>query len=272
MKFTGRSDEYFEVGVYGPKANVDYKLVNDQLAMIWFMEDDNQWTIDSERHVFQKNQIIFLTAFNKVEAHTTSEHRHMIFNKPFYCILDHDSEVGCKGILFYGSSSFPILSPEEKDLDILNTVWKMLVIEMQSNDNLQLEMLQMMLKRILILATRIYKATHSFNLIDNPQSDVVRNFNFLVEQHFKEKHSVTEYAQLLNKSPKTLSNIFSKLSDRSPLQFIQNRIMLEVKRLLKYTDRPVSEIGYEVGFNDIQSFSRFFKKNQGVSPSEFRTK
>ena len=100
--------------------------------------------------------------------------------------------------------------------------------------------------------------------------DIVREFNYLVEKHFKEKHSVAEYASLLNKSPKTLSNLFGKMHDRSPLKVIQDRLMLEARRLLRYTEKPISEIGYEIGFNDIQSFSRFFKKNEGRSPSEFR--
>ena len=142
---------------------------------------------------------------------------------------------------------------------------------MVSKDNLQLEMLQMMLKRFLILCTRIYKTQENFNAINNKQVDLVREFNFLVEQHFKDKHSVAEYATILNKSPKTISNLFGKISDKSPLQIIQNRIMIEVRRMLRYTDMPVSEIGYEVGYQDIQSFSRFFKKHEGISPSEFRT-
>ncbi len=62
--------------------------------------------------------------------------------------------------------------------------------------------------------------------IDNlstKQTDIVREFNFLVEQHFRKIHSVKEYAQMHYKSPKTLSNIFSKFSDKTPLQFIHER-------------------------------------------------
>ena len=147
----------------------------------------------------------------------------------------------------------------------------MIGIEQKSSDNLQLEMLQMMLKRLLILCTRIYKKHENYSAVDNSQSDIIRDFNFLVEQNFKTKHTVTEYAALLNKSPKTLSNLFGKLSDKSPLQYIQDRIILEAKRVLGYTDLPVSEIGDDLGFKDIQSFSRFFKKHVGTSPTSFRT-
>lgn len=270
MKYRGRTGEYFEVLESAPDSGIGYNSEQDQLSMLWILDDDNSINIDTRNYSFKKNQIVFLTEFNKVDIQKIGKYRLLKFNKPFYCILNHDSEVGCKGVLFFGATEAPILNPKEKDLDVLETVWKMLVLEMESNDNLQLEMLQMMLKRILILATRIFKTEENYQSLDTSQGNIVREFNFLVESHFRTKHTVSEYAELLNKSPKTISNLFGKLSNKSPLQFIQDRIMLEVRRLLSYTDMSISEVGYEVGFNDIQSFSRFFKKHQGMSPTQYK--
>ena len=271
MKYTGRTNEYFEI--LNLNAFTQQELENpiaDLLSFIWFEEDGNELTIDSVAYEFKKDQIVCLTPFHKVNIAKITKAKFLRFNSPFYCILDHDSEVGCKGLLFFGSANLPILKPSEGDLEVLSTVWKMILLEMNSIDNLQLEMLQMMLKRLLILSTRIYKGQENFKEVDKVQSDIVREFNFLVEHHFKEKHTVSDYASMLNKSPKTLSNLFKKLHDKTPLQMIQARIMLEVRRLLRYPDKAISEVGYEVGFNDVQSFSRFFKKNEGISPSEFR--
>ena len=94
----------------------------------------------------------------------------------------------------------------------------------------------------------------------------------MVEQHFKTIHTVAEYAELLNKSPKTISNIFLKLSSRSPLKYIQERILLEAKRLLSYTDTPIKEIASIIGYEDIQTFSRFFKNQEGKSPTAYKEK
>lgn len=68
-----------------------------------------------------------------------------------------------------------------------------------------------------------------------------------------------EYADLLNKSPKTLSNLFSIYNQKSPLQIIHERISLESKRLLVYTDKSTKEIAFELGFEEVAHFSRFFK-------------
>ena len=83
---------------------------------------------------------------------------------------------------------------------------------------------------------------------------------------------MAEYSEMLFKAPKTISNTFKKLCEKTPLQVIQERIVLEARRMLFYTDKDVSEIGYELGFQDIQSFSRFFKNQEGLSPTDFREK
>ncbi|MEO1713481.1 MAG: helix-turn-helix domain-containing protein, partial [Bacteroidota bacterium] len=102
------------------------------------------------------------------------------------------------------------------------------------------------------------------------QIETIRKFNFLVDMHFREKRKVKDYAELLFKSPKTLSNLFAIYNQRSPQQIIQDRIVLEAKRLLKYTDRSNQEVAYDLGFEDPAYFSRFFRKNTGLSPSAFK--
>jgi AraC family transcriptional activator of pobA len=102
------------------------------------------------------------------------------------------------------------------------------------------------------------------------QVELIRKFNILVEQHFKEKHQVADYADLLFKSPKTLSNFFKKNNVNSPLKVINGRIVAEAKRLLLYSDKSAEEIAYELGYNEPSHFSKFFKTQAGVSPLAFR--
>ena len=271
MRYNGKTDEYFEVmSITKDNDDILGRLKANELSLLWFKTDDNQLVIDGIEYTFDKNQIICLTEFHIVEIKHINEIKFLRFNKPFYCILEHDSEVGCKGVLYYGSSHFPILTVSKKDSKILRIVWKMVCIELESRDQLQLEMLQTMLKRILILCTRIYKNQAHFERIQGHKVDIIRDYNYLVETHFREKHTVKEYAAILNKSPKTISNLFKKISYKTPLQQIQSRILLEARRLLAYTNKGISEVGYEIGFGDVQSFSRFFKKHEQVSPSEFR--
>ena len=271
MKYRGKTNEYFEVTNTCHQINDIIKSANpSDLFLLWFKSDHNLLVIDGIEYTFNTDDIISLTEFHKVEVKEIHDSKLLRWNKDFFCVLNHDSEVGCKGILFYGASDLPVMQLSEPDAEKLDTVWKMLEQEMESNDGLQEEMLQMMLKRILILCTRIYKSQTDYVKVDKPNSDIIREYNFLVEQHFKVKHTVADYAEMLFKSPKTLSNLFKKMGNKTPLQFIQDRKMLEARRLLSYTDKSVSEIGYELGFSEVQSFSRFFKKQAGMSPADFK--
>lgn len=101
--------------------------------------------------------------------------------------------------------------------------------------------------------------------------DLVRQYNVLVERHFRTHHDVARYAAMLNKSPKTLSNFFAQYKSKSPLEVIHDRINLEARRLLIYTEKSVKEISYELGFEEHTHFSQFFRKHNQCSPSDFRT-
>ena len=95
-------------------------------------------------------------------------------------------------------------------------------------------------------------------------------FSALVEKHFRALHKVNDYADLMNKSSKTLSNVFNALSEKTPLQIIHERIILEAKKHLLYTDKSSKEIAFELGFSDPVQFSRLFKNETGMTPGNFK--
>ncbi len=270
MKYTGKSNELLhlaEPNTFDPSvvSNTDH----DSMVFIWCIEGITEINVDGQLIAVKQDQIISLTGEHTILLKKNNA-RIIRFNRPFYCVIDHDDEVGCKGILFYGSSQPPLIDIPKEDQEKFDTLWKMFSLEMKIHDTIQAEMLQMMLKRFIILCTRLAKLQSRLINLKTGQIDLIREFNYLVEKYFREKHSVYEYAELLHKSPKTLANLFSKYSNRTPVQLIHDRIHMEAKRMLVYTDLSVKEIGYYLGFDDIQSFSRFFKKGVGESPLEFK--
>ena len=270
MKFTGNANEYLQLEILEPKnSKILAEAMEKSLTVLWFESGLNELIIDGEERVFKKNQIVFFTEFHRVKVKRIEKIRYLKYNQPFYCVQDKDIEVACKGMLFFGASTLPVVTIPNDLLDTFETIWKLFNIEIQTADHLQFNMLQMMLKRYLILCTRMYKKQENYPEL-KVESDIVREFNFLVENHFKTRHSLSDYAALMNKSKKTISNIFSKIGSKTPLQYIQDRKMLEARRLLQYSDLQVQEIAYEIGYHDIQTFSRFFKNNEGISPSKFK--
>ena len=129
-----------------------------------------------------------------------------------------------------------------------------------------------MLKRLIIKGTRLALAHLSKGDLPKAQIDIIRRFHVLVEMNFRDKHQVADYADMLFKSPKTLSNLFKQFNDKTPLQTINERIVLEAKRLMLNPEKTSKEIGYELGYTSANHFSKFFKKETGLSPQEYRLK
>lgn len=92
----------------------------------------------------------------------------------------------------------------------------------------------------------------------------------LLEKDFKRHHKTLYYASELNLSVKHLNNIISKELGKSAAAIIRDRITLEIKRLLSYSNKTQKEIAYELGFTDPHYMSHFFKGQTGIRPSQFK--
>ena len=195
------------------------------------------------------------------------------FNREFYCIVQHDSEVGCVGFLFYGIHHPMFVKLNKASMDAVCRIEKSFSEEMeQEEDSFQGEMLRSLLKTLIIRITRIAKSqSKAYQQYSDEKMNLIRRFSLLLEGNFKTQHEVKFYAAALNRSPKTLSNFFAMCNEPSPLKVIHNRIILEAKRYLHYTDKTAKEIAYELGFENPEHFSRFFKANTGKNISAFKT-
>lgn len=194
-----------------------------------------------------------------------------MFNREFYCVHTHDNETTCNGLLFYGSNFSPIIHIDITEAGRLETLIGVLNEEFDTRDTNQEEMLRLLLKRFIIRCTRVARKQYKIDDLNKQELDLIRHFNVLVEDHFRKLKSVADYANMLNKSPKTIANAFSKFSDDTPLQLIHNRVILEAKRLLFYTNKSVKEIGIELGYFDPAQFSKFFKVKTGMTMTEFKS-
>jgi AraC-like DNA-binding protein len=195
------------------------------------------------------------------------------YNRDFYCIQIHDEEVACDGLLFNNIFENPIVDLSGDELHAIPQLFAQISNELDFQDRSSEEMIRTYLKQIIIRATRQWKKQNlqneTLDLVSMDQ-DFFRNFSRLVNIHYKEKHSVADYADLLNLAPKTLSNKFHKLNLENPNEMIKNRIVLEAKRLLLYSELTIKEIAYQLGYEDPAYFNRIFTQKSGKTPAAFR--
>lgn len=267
-----------------PKLDAYFSISTDYLKDRLFIDKRNlihlHWNrsdtpiplkIDGIEYKLNQSQITTTTYFQMVEfPEKGNPLTTFSFNREFYCIKDHDQEVSCNGILFFGAQQSPFITINEREKEKYDLLLHVFLEESQLKDNIQGEMLQMLLKRLIIKTTRLAKDQFIPEYLEESQIDTIRKFNTLVDLCFREKKHVSDYADLLFKSPKTLSNLFAKYNQKTPLEIIHERIVLEGKRLLIYTDKSAKEIAFELGFHDPVSFHRLFKKVSGKTPGEFR--
>ncbi|MFN0083648.1 MAG: helix-turn-helix domain-containing protein [Ferruginibacter sp.] len=193
------------------------------------------------------------------------------FNFEFYCIANHDAEVGCAGFVFYGPSPTMFIKLEAEHIEVMSRLITVFEEEFLSTEDIKAEMLRMLLVRLIIQITRLAKKQYlDTEAVNDDKFNLIRQFNLQVEIHYRKQHQVQFYAGLLNKSPKTISNIFSLYSKKTPTQVIQDRIIAEAKRLFYYTDKSVKEIAGMLGFDEVAHFSKFFKNCTSQSPSALK--
>jgi AraC-like DNA-binding protein len=241
------------------------------LTIAWNRRADQIITIDNIPTRFPANTIHCLMTSENFRFEKPEDIVAWQFSREFYCIVDHDKEVSCVGFIFYGPPQKMFIELSKNNQDRITVMLEMLKDEFENPDHIQGEMLQVLLKRLIIIVTRLAREQY-VNEAELPgdKLDVIRKYNFLVETHYKKEHQVSFYAQQLFKSPKTLSNLFALYNHKTPLQIIQERLAQEAKRLFFYTNKTAKEIAYELGFEDAGHFGKFFKRLSGQSVTEIR--
>ncbi|MGB3108084.1 MULTISPECIES: helix-turn-helix domain-containing protein [Sphingobacterium] len=214
------------------------------------------------------NQHLHIKKLGKEEGHF------IFYNRNFYCIQIHDEEVACNGLLFSNIYNMPMVELDNGEIPFFSYIFGQMTDEFGLNDTSLEEMLRTYLKQLFIKSARLWKKQNLDKELTEQNNDLefFRKFTLLVDEHYKEKHHVADYAELLFMAPKTISHKFKRLNLPQPNDVIKNRILLEAKRLLVHTNLTAKEVGYELGYEDPAYFSRLFVQKSGETPSAFRAK
>lgn len=195
----------------------------------------------------------------------------IVFTEDFFCKTETDIKFLRSSILFNDLDDHPTIklnkSDFEKYINICNSITEELGLPA---DNSQHILLKNLLHNFLLLAEREKRKQGFTEIKKGADLDYTLLFRDLLEQNYTQLKSVNDYANLIFISEKRLGQATTKILGKSPKEIINDRILLEAKRLLVHTNLSIKEIGQDLGYEDPAYFVRYFKKNTDTTPVEFR--
>jgi AraC family transcriptional activator of pobA len=193
----------------------------------------------------------------------------LLFNVDFF-LQSHFPHhyLGNKRILQASIKPYIPLGPT--DADHIEEIFKTILNEKHEHNPHFKELIALKIIELLIIAERLYSELHD---LEEKQGnlDIVRTFTDLVEQNFTKHRSVGFYASALHLHPNYLNLLIKNSTGFKAKESIQNRLLLEAKYLLHSTSLSVKEISNQLGFDDPNYFTVFFKRFEGISPISYRT-
>ena len=162
------------------------------------------------------------------------------------------------------------LQLEEADINFVEDVLAKINVEYQRPSEWQLRMLGAYLTLLLTYLSRLYTKQYQDNEISADKL-LLKNFQTKINEYFRELHEVGDYASLFNISAGHFSEVVKIQSGKPAIKHIHERLVLEARRMLFHTNNTLKEIAFDLGFSEASYFNRFFKRETGVTPADYRT-
>lgn len=193
----------------------------------------------------------------------------LLFNVDFFLQNNFTHQfIANKKIL--NSSIRPYVSLDEDQAEEFSRIFESLLLEKKRKENINNEFIAVKILELLITGERLFERETGGdgNLIN---VEIIKRFVDLMDIHFTKEHSVRFYAEQLSIHPNHLNALIKKHTGISAKESIQNKILLETKYLLHSTKLPIKQISNQMGFNDPNYFTTFFKRFENLSPVNYRS-
>jgi AraC family transcriptional activator of pobA len=173
--------------------------------------------------------------------------------------------------LFDNIQSEPLIKLNASIHSVIEDVLKKMEAEFNTEEDDKDKILLAYLKIFITHISRLKKIQSTKEAIDlDVNFSLFQKYKAEVEKNFKTQHSVQAFAKKLLTQSRTLNSLSKKYTGKTAGDIIADRIVLEAKRELYYNTKTIKEIGYDLGFDDPAYFTRFFKKQTGLSPQEYK--
>jgi len=239
--------------------------------VFWFQKAPKIHLVDFKPLHNLENTLLFV---NKDQVQTFQHSQKvrgkvLLFTDNFFA-KSHDDLMVLKNSILFNDFIETAVIKLLKDSTLVDCFQKIEQEFVFRDDEYTHDILQTLLHTFLLHCERERKKIGYQEIRKGADLDYTTLYKDLLNLHYKSLKSVSGYASQINVSEKRLTQATTKAVGKTPKELIDERVMLEAKRLIVHTNQSIKQIGYELGFDEPTNFIKFFKKHVGSTPIEFR--
>jgi AraC family transcriptional regulator, transcriptional activator of pobA len=271
-----RKSQQFQTEVFDAKRHfsVKYPHRHDFFEVLYLQKGSGYHVIDANKYEIKPPCIFFMSPgqAHKLELSNDIEGYIFIFTSDFYLLNRSNQNSLIEFPFFYTihQDNPPLLLENENDIRFLEILFRQSIAETNRTGDFTIELLRSILDLILTTCTARYPINE--NLVNKGKGQIlVKRFFHLVEENHQKNLSLSDYAGMIGVTANHLTQTVKLLTGKTSSQIIKAKQLLEIKRLLVHTNLNVSEIANQLNFEDQSYFTKFFKRETGITPIQYRS-
>jgi AraC family transcriptional activator of pobA len=244
----------------------------DFYHILWFQKGSPTHLVDFNPVKIKPNTILFLNkdTVQRFDKKGGFDGKAILFTDTFFCKSENETKFLRSTILFndlFAVSQFQL----NNTASLIAELFQLMETELENEkDSSQSDILKNLLHNLLLLSERERRKQDFTEIKKGADLDYVMLYKDVLEDNYRILKKVSDYSKKISVTEKRLNQATSKILDKSPKQMIDERIMLEARRLLAHTNKSVKEIGFDLGFDEPTNFIKYFRKHNHSTPVEFR--
>lgn len=244
---------------------------HDFYVTVIFTKGSGIHEIDFQKYDVSEGSLFFLSPgqVHSWELSPDTDGYIFFFSQPYYEM--HYVNQKLKNFPFFNSPSFPRkLQLESNELIDMIRLFEAIGSEHESQNVMKQGFILSLISQIYIQSLREFsKDDEKTSATSVSYFKHYQDFENLLEESFTSQKSISFYASQLNISAKHLNRITQTVMQKTASEIITERVILEAKRMLIYLDEGLVEIAFRLGYEEYSYFARMFRKNSGITPSQF---
>jgi AraC-like DNA-binding protein len=277
FRISNQRGKLFQIELFDANRHfkVSYPHRHDFYEILFLSSGSGFHIIDNEKYEIKPPCVFFMSPgqTHKLELSHDIEGYIFLFAAEFYLLRQKNKNRLLEFPFFFSveQKNPPLYLNKLKDIDFLKTLFTKGCDEIEKKEACSEELVRSILDLILLSCDQLYPP-HLRTVQMGKGHIMVKRFLYLIEENYQNNLRVTDYAAMLAITPNYLTQLVKQITGKTSIELLQEKLIVEVKRLLLHTNQTVSEIATLMNFADQSYFTKYFKNISGVTPLQYRKK